>query len=412
MLTLPKNLVIGEVLSRVLFLLLLDMCAKTRRLLSSSPGFPAKTKDTPTYWAPRDHIHACINAVLKTALQFAHEQFCTPATMDFSENSSSVDNSSFSLDDADPGILIVFGIANSISGLVGLTLNVYLLVILCYDRECLEGAVTRVLTQVLAGNIIQIISFGLPISITAFAKGWILGNVTCYILTGFQLIGFSIRWVMVGVYSTHCFCTVFFPFKYPNILTSVLNTMIMIAWITTIIFAVAMVPTNNFTFIMNYPLCSIDHQNTAFLCISCILLFIGTAVPTILFVSLWIKAKKVKKIELGTFSSTKIAKSSILDRIKHQKKSACTLCLMLSITVAVALVMYLNIILATLPVSNNGELSANFILTLAISLCPATDILFITRNVSIKMSIMKINQKFKGSAVHFTSQILNSSTLK
>lgn len=332
--------------------------------------------------------------------------------MDFVENFSSVDNSSFSLEDANPGILIVFGIANSISGLAGLALNVYLLVVLCCDKESLEGAVTRVLTQVLAGNIIQILSFGIPISITAFAKKWILGNVACYILTGFQLIGFSLRWVMVGVYSTHCFCTVFFPFRYPNILKSVLNTMITTAWITTIIFAVVMVPTNNFTFIINYPLCSIDHQNTAFLCISCILLFIGTAVPTTLFISLWIKAKKVKKIELGTINSTKIAKSNILDRIRHQRKSACTLCLMLSITVAVAFVMYLNMIFAALPVSNNGELSANFILTLAVSLCPATDILFITRNVSIKTSIMKINQKFKGSAVHFTSQLFNSSVLK
>ena len=312
---------------------------------------------------------------------------------------SETENSSFTLDNASPIILIGFGVINGLCGLVGLLLNSYLLAVMCYDRGSLDGAVTTVLTQVMAGNLIQIISFCIPVSLTAFAKDWIIGDILCFLLTGLQLIGFSLRWTMIGVYSIHCFCTVFFTFRYPKKSAFVLYVMITLAWIMTITFAFVMIPTNHFVFIINYPVCSINHGKVSFLCISTVLLFIGTAVPTVLFTSLWIKAKMMRKLQLGTIDGDFIETSAILDTIRQQRKSACTLCLMLSISIMSAVVLYINIILGAInTISNNGELLVNFLFTLALSLSPTVDVLFITRNTSIKMSVMKLNRALKGTA--------------
>lgn len=305
-----------------------------------------------------------------------------------------IDNTSvFTLDDANPSILLAFGILHCVMGLLGMILSLYLLIVLCYGRKDLEQAITITLTHILCGNIIQALFFSLPVSVAAFARLWPFGHLLCMILNGIQFMGFSLRWGMIGVHSIHCFLTVFFPYKYPQASNIVLIVMVISTWVIILSLTIAEVLASYFSFTTSYPVCDIDISENSLRWIGSFLLFLGSVLPAVLYFSLWVKAKFTTTVpQLGTTENDRDRSIiNLSDIFKRQWKSIFTLCLLLGASVFVTLLLYINA--ATGAVfSSNWDLLLHFSLTLPLSIYPATDICFLTRNKSIKAAMKKFHK--------------------
>lgn len=237
-------------------------------------------------------------------------------------------------------ILVLHSIGNGALILASSILCLLILVLVIKYKKLQRRAVIVSLSLIIA-DLLLVCSYHLPAFTSTIVLAWPFEFIGCQIF-GFLSTTFVLtRWYMMSVLSADRFFTVRYPFSYEKYSKVVLTIMILIAWIIPVLISMTCLNIlSSVAFRENVPTClfyspTLDRGLVFFSITSTLSFAIGCILPTVLYMWLYRKARKLRP------SATKLGKMSVqiaagtviqvplgpLDRDKRERRALVTFAL-------------------------------------------------------------------------------------
>ena len=214
----------------------------------------------------------------------------------------------------------VQGVIALVTGILGLTLNAFVLMIIMKYRS-LHQRLMYVAVQIIVVEILYSLTVPPAIFVSSIAREWLLGDAMCNIL-GIVNDGFAyFRFMMTFILTLDRFVSVFHPFVYERNSKKILFSLLALVYITTffrvflpitgVLGCYVYVSTNKIC--TAYSDCSTGCYYFVLLSIICIVFF-GVAIPVCMYMVLFFKAYRVRKKSRCALTTDEISIKSDEDR--------------------------------------------------------------------------------------------------
>ena len=301
------------------------------------------------------------------------------------------------IDEVNQYLLILQGIIFSVIGIVGMVINIFVMTVILANKQ-LHTRPFILSLQLIAINLIIIVSVCAPVLLTSFAQTWLFGSQFCKILASSTVLVLVWRWPVMFLMILDRLLTVNFPFCYKKHANKIMMvSSILIPSYSLLVTLAPLVGIGCYSF-RNYKLtCTISWQCHSTICylhyvFTVVALFvIGAVVPIIMYVVMYIKAWKFRKDLMNQSAS---------DNSQHRKSErraqktilllfSCLFCLTLP-----GLLMYA--VIEAFEISPSATLlTVHQIISDMYYCVPIADAVVILRNRDIKSAIKK-NMKDRG----------------
>ena len=302
------------------------------------------------------------------------------------------------IDEVNQYLLILQGIILSVIGIVGMVINIFVMTVILANKQ-LHTRPFMLSLQLIVINLIIITTVCAPVVLTSFAQTWLFGSQFCKILASSAVLVLIWRWPVMFLMILDRLLTVNFPFCYKKHANKIMmaSSILIPSFYSLLVTLAPLVGIGCYSF-RNYNLtCTISWQCHSIICylyyafIIVVLFIIGAIVPIIMYVVMYIKARKFRKDLMNQSAS---------DNLQHRKSErraqktilllfSCLFCLTLP-----GLLMYA--VVEAFEISPSTTLLIVHQITSDMYYCvPIADAVVILRNRDIK-SVIKKNMKDRG----------------
>ena len=196
-----------------------------------------------------------------------------------------------------------------------------LVILLIIKYKVLRHRTALVSLSIILANTILVLSYHIPVLISTLSMGWLFAFVGCQVF-GFLSTDFIItRWLIMGVLALDRFCAVRFPFSYQRHNKWVMTILLCASWIIpTLLCIVTVDGYSAVTFRPNVPTCllyapTVGRGKLYFSIVLTFSFLVGGILPTVMYVWLFHKARKLRKsmLNVGKINNSKESIISVQD---------------------------------------------------------------------------------------------------
>lgn len=216
-----------------------------------------------------------------------------------SNESSSNPSDCYSLQDVPEPVLVLHTIAASFI-LVGSVIGNCLVLVLVAKYKRLRRRSFIVGFSVIVADLAFDLTYHLPSVVSVAATRWPFSDLVCTVTAGTSLYCFITRWYTMAVLAIDRFCNVKFPFSYERHSKLIISVLITVAWLLPLFVASPNLVVADIVFRQNIGSCRFDCEEAGKACNGYTALVwtsaftIGAGVPTLLYVWLYRKARRLR----------------------------------------------------------------------------------------------------------------------
>ena len=275
--------------------------------------------------------------------------------------------------------------------LLGNFLNSLILLLIMKYRQ-LRSVSFCIAAQIAIANICLAVLYGITTIVTNIAGHWILGLEFCIISALFLFLFINLRTLLIFVFAFDRFASVFAPFFYPKYSYKIVTASCLLSWCISVVLSLAIIPPwlDCYMFVDATFFCSFSRRCNS----NCVVIYYVyvfaivipvICIPTVLFISLYVKGRKIRRMEskmLGT------AKKRISDKEWRALKTF--------------FLLFLAIFLVTLPPNFLIYISSFFrivakdiaikLSSMTIAFLIITDPIIILKNADVKEALKKLTE--------------------
>ena len=203
-------------------------------------------------------------------------------------------------------VTTIQAVAVTFIAVTGLILSVFLACVIILEKKLHKRSFIIGL-QIVFLDIGFIVLVQIPIIVTASARDWVFGSALCQMLGALSLFVSTWRWPVMFILTLDRFLSVFKPFHYTIYANKIMFSLSIIAFIASV--GVSLVPLSKFgcyRFNDAALTCAISWECNNILCflyyifISGLVFTIGGIAPLIMYIVMYIKARKITKKFINT----------------------------------------------------------------------------------------------------------------
>ena len=203
------------------------------------------------------------------------------------------------IDEVNQYLLILQGIILSVIGIVGMVINIFVMTVILANKQ-LHTRPFILSLQLIVINLIIITTVCAPVVLTSFAQTWLFGSQFCKILASSLVLILVWRWPVMFLMILDRLLTVNFLFCYKKHANKIMmaSSILIPSFYSLLATWAPLVGIGCYSF-RNYNLtCTISWQCHSIICylhyvfITVALFIIGAVVPIIMYVVMYIKARK------------------------------------------------------------------------------------------------------------------------
>ena len=280
--------------------------------------------------------------------------------------------------------------------LLGNFLNSLILLLIMKYRQ-LRSVSFCIAAQIAIANLFLAVLYGIITIVTNIAGHWILGLEFCIISALIIFLFANLRTLLIFVFAFDRFASVFAPFFYPKYSYKIVTASCLLSWCISVVLSLANIPPwlDCYIFADSTFFCSYSrHCNSnclVFYFVYLIAIVIPSiCVPTVLFISLYVKGRKIRRMEskmLGT------ANKRISDGEWRALKTFFLLFLAIFLLILPPnFLIYISSFLGT--IANNIAIKLS---SMTITLLVITDPIIILKNADVKEALKKLMEAINTS---------------
>ncbi len=191
-----------------------------------------------------------------------------------------------------------------------------MVIVLFAKYKQLQNLSFAISIQIVAVDLVISIVLTVLVLINLFAGKWVFGEFMCIIVGMLVFVIGAIRTILMFMFVTDRFFTIFFPFVYPKYRVKAIVSLCVFSWVSILLFGIIALALDCYTFVPILWLCAIgtDCSTACFIFInlrSFVVMVPITVIPIILYIVLLIKAQKIKKSAPESFVGHKDWKMTI-----------------------------------------------------------------------------------------------------
>ena len=280
--------------------------------------------------------------------------------------------------------------------LLGNFLNSLILLLIMKYRQ-LRSVSFCIAAQIAIANLCLAVLYGITTIVNNIAGHWILGLEFCIISALLLFLFANLRTLLIFVFVFDRFALVFAPFFYPKYSYKIVTASCLLSWCISVVLSLAIIPPwlDCYRFVDATFFCAYSSRCNS----NCVVFYYvyvfaivipAICIPTVLFISLYMKGRKIRRMESKILET---AKKRISDEDWRALKTFFLLFLAIFLLILPPnFLIYISSFLGT--IANNIAIKLS---SMTITLLVITDPIIILKNADVKEALKKLMEAINTS---------------